>query len=324
MATLDLASKRVLVTGGAGFLGQHVLRRLQERGVSQITVPRSADYDLTDRSQTDRLFADARPEVVIHLAAEVGGIGANRRNPGRYFYANMAMALNMIESARCRGVDKFVQLGTICAYPKHTPVPFRENAIWAGYPEETNAPYGIAKKAALVMLQAYRAQYGFPGIYLLPVNLYGPGDNFDYESSHVIPAMIRKFCDAMYRGAAGVSLWGTGSASREFLFVEDCARAIVAATERYDDEEPVNLGSGQEVRISRLAERIRRLVGYPGEILWEASMPDGQPRRCLDTSRALEAFGFEATTSLEEGLRRTIDWWVAEGRRAVEGETRTA
>ena len=324
MSDLDLTTKRVLVTGGAGFLGRHVVRQLQMRGVDQVTVVRSADYDLTDRAQTDALYADARPEVVLHLAAEVGGIGANRRNPGRYFFANMAMALNMIEAAREHGVDRFVQLGTICAYPKHTPVPFCETALWSGYPEETNAPYGVAKKAALVMLQAYRQQYGFPGIYLLPVNLYGPGDNFDYESSHVIPAMIRKFCDAMYRGAATVSLWGTGSASREFLFVEDCARAIVDATERYDDEEPVNLGSGQEIRISRLAERIRRMVGYPGEILWEASMPDGQPRRCLETSRALEAFGFEATTSLDEGLRRTIDWWVAEGRRAVEGESRTA
>jgi GDP-L-fucose synthase len=265
---------------------------------------------LTVASQVEQLFADTNPEIVIHLAAEVGGIGANRANPGRYFYANMAMALHMIEASRVHGIRKFVQIGTVCAYPKHTPVPFCESALWSGYPEETNAPYGVAKKAALVMLQGYRQQYGVRGIYLLPGNLYGPHDNFDLESSHVIPAMIRKFVDAADARVPSVTLWGTGAASREFLFVEDCARAIVLATERYDSDEPINVGSGQEIRIVRLAEKIRALVGYEGEIVWDADMPDGQPRRCLDIRAAKEQFGFGATTSLEAGLRRTVEWWL--------------
>ncbi|MCR9247377.1 MAG: GDP-L-fucose synthase [bacterium] len=307
---MALHGKRVLVTGGAGFLGQFVCREFERRGVGELVVPRSRDCDLTDAAATDALMRAVSPDVVVHLAAEVGGIGANRANPGRYFYANMAMALNVIETARLVGVEKFVQLGSICAYPKHTPVPFCESALWSGYPEETNAPYGIAKKAALVMLQGYRAQYDFPGIYLLPVNLYGPGDNFDLESSHVIPALIRKFATAVAAKRDSVRLWGTGSASREFLYVEDCARAIVAATAGYDSSEPVNIGTGREIRIKRLAELIAAMVGFRGRIDWDAGMPDGQPRRCLDTSAAGAAFGFAAEVDLEDGLERTVRWWL--------------
>lgn len=315
MGKVDLAGKRVVVTGGAGFLGRHVCEELERRGGADVFVPRSKDYDLTDRDAAEQLFSDARPDVVMHLAAEVGGIGANRKSPGRYFYANMAMALHLIEAARGHGVQKFVQIGTVCAYPKHTPVPFCEGALWSGYPEATNAPYGIAKKAALVMLQSYRQQYGLPGIYLLPSNLYGPHDNFDLDSSHVIPAMIRKFADAADAGDAVVRLWGTGQASREFLFVEDCAKAIVLAAERYSSDEPINIGSGREVRIVRLAETIRALVGFEGEILWDTQMPDGQPRRCLDTRAAQQQFGFVASTSLEAGLRSTVAWWLEQRRR---------
>jgi len=307
-----ITGKRVLVTGGAGFLGQRVCALLRERGAGAVIVPRRAQYDLTEQTEVRRLFDAEFPDVVIHLAAEVGGIGANRANPGRYFYANMAMGLHVIEASRVAGVDKVVQVGTVCAYPKHTPVPFSERALWDGYPEETNAPYGIAKKSLLVMLQAYRDQYGLPGIYLLPVNLYGPGDNFDLETSHVVPGLIRKFCAARDVGAREVEVWGTGSASREFLYVDDAARAIVLATERYDHAEPVNLGAGREIRIRDLVDLIAKLTGFEGGIRWDATRPDGQPRRLLDTARAEQQFGFRAEVGLEEGLRRTIDWWTSE------------
>lgn len=306
---MDLDGKRILVTGGAGFLGRVVCRELSGRGVDDLIVPRRRDYDLTDENAVRRLFSDSGPEIVIHLAAEVGGIGANRANPGRYFYANMAMGLHMIEACRRHEVEKVVQVGTVCSYPKHTPVPFREEHLWDGYPEETNAPYGIAKKALLVMLQAYRQQYGLNGIYLLPVNLYGPGDNFDLKTSHVIPALIRKFVAARDEKSPHVDLWGTGSASREFLYVDDAASGIVMAAERFDGPGPVNLGAGREITIKELAKTIQRLTGCEGQIVWDPSKPDGQPRRMLDTSRAKERFGFQAKVPLEEGLRRTISWW---------------
>lgn len=311
-AMIDWKNVRVCVTGGAGFLGSFVIERLRAAGVAdeRIFVPRRARYDLTREADVVRLYDDARPDVVLHLAAEVGGIGANRDNPGRFFFANMAMGLHLIEHARQRGLRKFVQVGTICAYPKFTPVPFHEDALWDGYPEETNAPYGVAKKALLVMCQSYRAQYGMNAIYLLPVNLYGPRDNFDLSSSHVIPAMIRKFWDAREAGAADVELWGDGSPSREFLYVEDAAEGIVTAAERYDDPDPVNLGNGREVRIAELATLIAGMVGYQGRIVWNAEKPNGQPRRALDVSRAKERFGFVARTSFEDGLRRTIAWYA--------------
>ena len=287
----DLAGKVVVVTGGAGFLGSFLVPMLEERG-AEIVIPRRRDYDLTEQADTRRLFIAAKPDIVIHLAAEVGGIGANRGNPGRFFYANMAMGLNMIEESRRSGLSKFVQVGTVCAYPKFTPVPFREEELWNGYPEETNAPYGIAKKSLLVMLQGYREQYGLNGIYLLPVNLYGPRDNFDLESSHVIPALIRKFIAARDEGRDEVEVWGTGAASREFLYVEDAARAILMATEQYDGPEPVNIGAGREVTIRELIETIGKLTGYAGSIVWDTTKPDGQPRRMLETSRARDWFGF--------------------------------
>ncbi len=297
-----------MVTGGAGFLGRRLCERLEARGAS-VFVPRHADFDLTDQRDVARAFDAAAPDTVIHLAAEVGGIGANRDNPGRFFYANMAMGLHLIEEARRREVAKFVQAGTVCAYPKLTPVPFSEEHLWDGFPEATNAPYGVAKKALLVMLQAYRDQYGLNGIYLLPVNLYGPGDNFDPRSSHVIPALIRRCEEARLAGAESITCWGTGRASREFLYVEDCAEAIARATERYDGPEPVNVGSGQEITIRELTERIAALTGFTGALLWDERQPDGQPRRRVDTSRARDRFGFEATTPLDDGLRRTIDWF---------------
>jgi nucleoside-diphosphate-sugar epimerase len=300
-----------MVTGGAGFLGRPLCDALEARGAS-VFVPRHADYDLTDQRDVARAFDAAAPDTVIHLAAEVGGIGANRDNPGRFFYANMAMGLHLIEEARRRGVGKFVQAGTVCAYPKLTPVPFSEEHLWDGFPEATNAPYGVAKKALLVMLQAYRDQYGLNGIYLLPVNLYGPGDNFDPRSSHVIPALIRRCEEARLAGAESITCWGTGRASREFLYVEDCAEAIVRATERFDGPEPVNVGSGQEITIRELTERIAALTGFAGDLLWDERQPDGQPRRRLDTSRARDWFEFEASTPLEDGLRRTIDWFRAQ------------
>jgi GDP-L-fucose synthase len=306
---IDLSTKRVMVTGGAGFLGSHVCEVLRARGCSELFVPRSAEFDLTREGDIVRALAAAEPDIVIHLAAVVGGIGANRAEPGRFFYENAMMSIQLIELARRQGIEKFVCLGTVCAYPKFTPVPFHEDDLWNGYPEETNAPYGIAKKAALVQLQAYRQQYGMNGVFLLPVNLYGPRDNFDPASSHVIPAMIRKFVEARDAGAPSVTLWGTGSASREFLYVEDAAEAVVLATERYDDPDPVNLGAGFEISIRALAEKIAALIGFEGELVWDSSQPDGQPRRSLDTSRATEQFGFSATTPFDEGLRRTISWY---------------
>jgi len=306
------ADERVLLTGGAGFVGQVVRAKLRERGCREITVPRSETCDLREVDAVRGLFARVKPTMVIHLAAVVGGIGANRASPGRFFYENAVMGIHLIEEGRRAGVAKHVQVGTICAYPKFTPVPFREEDLWSGYPEETNAPYGIAKKALLVQLQAYRAQYGFNGIYLLPVNLYGPGDNFDPETSHVIPALIRKFVEAKRTGAPSVVAWGTGSASREFLYVDDAAEGIVLAAERYDGGEPVNLGAGAEITIRDLTVLIKELVGYTGEILWDPSKPDGQPRRCLDVSRAKERFGFAARVGLREGLRCTLDWYSSE------------
>jgi GDP-L-fucose synthase len=311
---MDLAAERIVVTGGAGFLGRHLQGALRAAGVppENILVPLVEDFDLTLRADVERMYERMRPTVVIHLAAQVGGIGANRENPGRFFYSNLAMGLHLIEQARIVGLKKFVQVGTICAYPKFTPVPFREEDLWSGYPEETNAPYGIAKKALLVMLQAYRQQYELNGVYLLPVNLYGPGDNFDPASSHVIPALIRKFVEAKRRGERQVVVWGTGNASREFLFVEDCARGLALAAERYDGGDPVNLGAGFEITIKDLAEKIRDLVGFSGDLVWDTTKPDGQPRRCLDVTRARERFGFQAQVPFDEGLRKTIDWWQAQ------------
>ena len=304
-----LAGKRVVVTGGAGFLGQAVCERLRALGAGEVTVPRRAKYDLTTEEAVERLYRDARPQVVLHLAAEVGGIGANMANPGRYFFANMAMALHLIEGARRHGVERFVQTGTICAYPKFTPVPFREEELWNGYPEETNAPYGVAKKAALVMLDAYRRQYGLKSAYLLPVNLYGPRDNFDLQTSHVIPALIRKCIEAQRAGASHITCWGTGAASREFLYVDDAADGLVRAAEVIDEPEPINLGTGMEITIRDLVTLIARLCGFVGEIRWDASKPDGQPRRCLDTRRAAERLGWRAKVGFEEGLRCTIEWY---------------
>ncbi len=278
-----------------------------------LLIPLIDDYDLTKEACVIRMYDDMAPTTVFHLAAEVGGIGANQANPGRFFYANMAMGLHLIEHARLRGIKKFVQIGTICAYPKFTPVPFREENLWAGYPEETNAPYGIAKKALLVMLQAYRRQYGLNGIYLLPVNLYGPGDNFDLKTSHVIPALIRKFCYAVDTGAEEVGLWGSGSASREFLYVEDAAHGITMAAEKYDGPEPVNLGTEFEITIKDLADKIKHLTGFEGEIIWDTSKPDGQPRRRLDVAKAREFFGFRPAVPFDQGLQQTIEWWRTSG-----------
>lgn len=311
-----LSGRRVMVTGGAGFLGRHVVRRLEEAGVRDVFVSRSREYDLRRPADIERALADGRPDVVIHLAAVVGGIGANRENPGRFFHDNAIMGIGLMEAARLAGVAKFVQVGTVCSYPKHTPVPFHEDDIWNGYPEETNAPYGLAKKMLLVQAQAYRAQYGFNAIYLIPVNLYGPGDNFDPASSHVIPALIKKCVDARDRGDDHIDVWGTGSASREFLYVEDAAEGIVLAGERYDGPDPVNLGVGREITIRDLVAVIARLTGFGGEIRWDPTKPDGQPRRALDTSRARERFGFTARQSFEDGLRRTIAWYE-EQRRVV-------
>lgn len=309
---MNLNQQRIVVTGGAGFLGRTVCAELVRCGVPRenVLVPRKQQFDLTSLEAVRRLHDVMQPTVVIHLAAEVGGIGANRTQPGRFFYSNLAMGMNLIEEARLRNLAKFVQVGTVCSYPKFTPVPFREKDFWDGYPEETNAPYGIAKKALLVMLQAYRQQYGLNGIYLIPVNLYGPGDNFDLETSHVIPAMIRKFVEATRRNTPRVDLWGTGAASREFLYVDDAARGIVLALERYDGAEPVNLGSGSEITIRDLAEKVKRIVGYTGEVAWDSSRPDGQPRRRLDISRARALFGFDAAVSLDEGLQRTLDSYL--------------
>ena len=300
----------VLVTGGAGFLGTHVVDRLRAKGLDPF-VPRRTDYYLTVAPDTERLFADARPELVLHLAAEVGGIGANQANPGRYWYANLMMGAHVLEQSRLHGVGKVVIAGTICAYPKFAPIPFREDDLWAGYPEETNAPYGIAKKTLLVGAQGYREQYGTNAVFLLPVNLYGPRDNSNLETSHVIPALIRKMLEARDRGEPNIVLWGDGSPTREFLYVDDCAEGIVLAAERYDGPEPVNLGTGNEISIRDLAALIAELTGYDGEIVWDTNKPNGQPRRRLDVSRAEALFGFRASTPLREGLERTITWYTS-------------
>ncbi|HZZ43166.1 MAG TPA: GDP-L-fucose synthase [Tepidisphaeraceae bacterium] len=302
-------SDKIIITGGAGFLGSFVIEELNRKGYSNLVIPRRKDYDLTREADVARLYADHKPNVILHLAAEVGGIGANRENPGRYFFANMAMGLHLIEYARINKLKKFVQVGTICAYPNLTPVPFREENLWNGYPEVTNAPYGVAKKALLVMLQAYRQQYNLNGVYLLPVNLYGPRDNFDLQSSHVIPALIRKCVEAKRAGKKEITAWGTGSASREFLYVEDCARAVVLAAEKYDSPEPLNLGSGREISIKNLTELVAKLTGSVESITWDPSKPDGQPRRCLDVSKAKAALDFTADTPFEEGLKKTIQWY---------------
>ena len=301
--------KKVVVTGGAGFLGRFVVSRLAGFPGVEIVVPRSRDYDLVEEVNVKRLLADTEPDLVIHMAAVVGGIGHNQKNPGRFFYENLMMGAQLIEQSRRHGVKKFVAIGTVCAYPKFTPTPFKEDDIWNGYPEETNAPYGLAKKMMLVQSQSYREQYGFNSIFLLPANLYGPGDNFDLETSHVIPALIRKCVEAKQRGDSFIEAWGSGNVSREFLYVEDCAEGIVRAAALYDEPAAVNLGSGKEVVIRDLVETIARLAGFEGEIRWRSDRPDGQPRRQLDTSRAFEKFGFRAETSLEEGLKRTIDWF---------------
>jgi len=309
-------ARRVLVTGGGGFLGRAILKGLRERGAGAVAAPRSAEVDLRDRAAIRRCLAGTKPDLVVHAAAVVGGIGANRAHPGRFFYENAVMGIDLIEEARRAGVAKLVCLGTICAYPKHTPVPFREEELWNGYPEETNAPYGLAKKMLLVQLQAYRAEYGFDGVFLLPVNLYGPHDNFDLETSHVIPAMIRRFEEAKAAGEAPVTLWGDGSPTREFLYVEDAAEGILAAAERYDGGEPVNLGSGEEIAVRDLAALVARETGYAGAIRWDPSKPNGQPRRRLDVSRAERLFGWRATTPLAEGLKRTVAWYRGSSLRA--------
>lgn len=301
--------KRVLLTGGAGFLGSHVVKMLRDRGCRELFIPRSKECDLREKEDIVRLLANTRPDIVIHLAAVVGGIGANRRNPGQFFYQNAVMGIQLIEQALRFAVQKFVCVGTICAYPKFTPVPFKEEDLWNGYPEETNAPYGLAKKMLLVQLQSYRQEFGFNGIYLLPVNLYGPRDNFDIETSHVIPAIIRKCIEAKWQGDKKIVSWGTGKVSREFLYVEDAAEGILLAAEHYNKSEPVNLGSGEEIIVSKLVSMIGELSGFEGEIEWDASKPDGQPRRCLDTARAEREFGFKAKTKLREGLSKTINWY---------------
>lgn len=301
--------KRVVVTGGAGFLGSFVVDKLRARGCQTIIVPRSAEYDLRDRDAIVRLYETARPDLVLHLAAVVGGIGANQENPGRFFYDNAIMGIQLIEIARQMGVKKFVATGTICAYPKFTPIPFREDDLWNGYPEETNAPYGLAKKMMLTQLQAYRAQYGFRGIFLLPVNLYGPRDNFDLHTSHVIPALIRKCAEAKAAGRSEIVLWGDGTPTREFLYVEDAAEGLLLAAERYDGDLPINLGTGEEIAIANLATVIADEVGFEGKIIWDSSKPNGQPRRCLDVTRAKELFGFEAAHDLRHGLSKTVAWF---------------
>ncbi len=303
--------RRVTVTGGAGFLGSYVVRKLEERGCRNVFVPRSRDYDLVSYEACKKVYEDSKPDIVIHLAAQVGGIGANRANPGKFFYENLMMGVQMMDLGRQAGIEKFVAIGTICAYPKFTPVPFKEENLWNGYPEETNAPYGLAKKMLLVQAQGYRQQYGLNAIYLLPVNLYGPGDNFDPQSSHVIPALIKKCVEAVARNDREVIVWGTGKPTREFLYVEDAAEGVLLAAERYNKPDPVNLGAGFEISIKDLVGLIAKLTKFKGEILWDDSMPDGQPKRMLDTSKAEKQFGFKAIMLFEEGLRRTIEWYVS-------------
>lgn len=307
-----LQGKSFVVTGGAGFLGQVVVQRLREQGAGEVFAPRSSAYDLTRQEAVARLFKEHPPDVVIHLAADVGGIGANQRHPGRFFYRNMTMGVNLIEAARVHGVAKFVQIGSVCSYPERCPVPFRERDLWEGFPEPTNAPYGVAKRALAVMLDAYRREYDFPGIYLVPVNLYGPGDNFNLETSHVIPAMIRKYADAVRSGSDLVKCWGSGKVTREFLYVDDAADAIVTATARYADAEPINLGTGEEVTVAELARKIARLCKYHGRTEWDTSRPDGQPRRCLDVTRASRVLHWRAKVKLDEGLERTVKWWESQ------------
>jgi GDP-L-fucose synthase len=314
--TTTLERKRIVVTGGAGFLGQSLVAGLRARGATEIVVPRSRDYDLVDRAACRRLIAEARPQLIFHLAAQVGGIGANRKNPGRFLFENAMMGLQVLEEARLGGVEKLVAVGTICAYPKFTPVPFREEDLWNGYPEETNAPYGIAKKLLLVQSQSYRDQYGMNSVVLFPVNLYGPGDNFDLETSHVIPALIRKCVTARKQGRAEITLWGDGTPTREFLYVDDAARALILAAERYDSSDPVNVGSGEEVSIRELATMVAAATGFTGRFVWDPSQPNGQPRRRLDVTRARERFGFTAEVGLPEGLKRTVAYYemIDEGR----------
>ncbi len=309
--------RRIVVTGGSGFLGSFLVERLQKAGCTQIFVPRSRDYDLRQHEAIRRLLVDAHPDLIIHLAARVGGIGANRAHPADFFYDNLMMGVPLLHESWKFGIEKFVAIGTVCAYPKFTPVPFREEDLWNGYPEETNAPYGLAKKMLLVQSQAYRQQYGFSSIFLLPVNLYGPGDNFDLESSHVIPALIRKFleatesCKEPSACRPKVAVWGTGNPTREFLYVEDAAEGILLAAEHYNESEPVNLGSGMEISIKDLVQLVARLTGFEGEIVWDSTKPDGQPRRCLEKSKAERLFGFRAKTGFEEGLRKTIEWYLS-------------
>jgi GDP-L-fucose synthase len=301
--------RRVVVTGGAGFLGGYIIKGLQKRGCKNILVPKIEDYDMVKMNNVVRMYEDMEPDIVIHLAAVVGGIGANREHPGEFFYKNLMMGVQLIEQGRIHNIEKFVAIGTVCAYPKFTPVPFKEKDLWNGYPEETNAPYGLAKKMLLVQSQSYRAEYGFNSIFLLPVNLYGPGDNFDPKSSHVIPALIKKCVDAIESGTDHIDCWGTGTPSREFIYVADAAEGILLATEHYNGAEPVNIGSGFEITIKDLVERIAALTGFNGQIRWDSSKPDGQPRRCLDVSKAKEYFGFEAKTSFEKGLEETVKWY---------------
>ncbi len=303
------ANKRVTITGGAGFLGCHLVEKLKQRDCENIFVPLIEEYNLVDIEAIKRLYQDAKPDVVIHLAAVVGGIGANRANPGKFFYDNLMMGTQMMEQGRRFGIEKFVALGTICCYPKFIPVPFKEEALWNGYPEETNAPYGLAKKMLLVQSQAYRQQYGFDSIYLMPVNLYGPGDNFDPKSSHVIPALIKKCFDAIENKDKEIVVWGTGKPTREFLYTEDAAEGILLATERYNKSDPVNLGTGFEISIKDLVKLVAKLTGFKGKIIWDTSKPDGQPRRCLDTSKAEKEFGFRAKMDFKEGLKKTIEWY---------------
>lgn len=305
------AGKRVAVTGGAGFLGSFVVAKLRDRGCQDIFIPRSREYDLVEMESVRRFYRDARPDVVVHLAARVGGIGANRANPGKFFYDNLLMGVQLMEQGRLSKIEKFIAIGTVCSYPKFAPIPFREENLWDGYPEETNAPYGLAKKMLLVQAQAYRAQYGFSAIFLVPVNLYGPGDNFDLEQSHVVPALIRKCLEAKERGKHEIVCWGDGTPTREFLYVEDCAEAIALASEKYNESDPVNIGTGKEISIKNLTEQIAELTGFRGNIIWDTRKPNGQPRRCLDTSRAKELFGFVAKTSFRAGLQKTIEWYVS-------------
>lgn len=320
----ELSDKRICVTGGGGFLGRAVRARLKAAGAQNVFVPRRRDFDLTRSDAVDRLFVEATPDIIIHLAAEVGGIGANEQNPGRFFYANMAMGLHLIEASRERGVERFVQVGTVCAYPKFCPVPFQEADLWSGYPEETNAPYGVAKRALAVMLDAYRRQYGFNGVYLIPANLYGPHDNFDLETSHVVPAMIRRFCEAMDEGSDTVTCWGTGQATREFLYVDDAADAVVRAAAKLNDSEPINIGTGSEISIRDLGDLIARLTGFQGRILWDSSRTDGQPRRMIDTQKARDLLGWSAVTDLEQGLAKTIAWWREQSPKKPMSPTRRA